>query len=186
MTTNVLLIAGSPTTPSRSSHLLSRVQQILTQRGVRTARLDVRNLPAQAMLHADFSNTELQAAIAKVTEADAVVIATPIYKAAYSGALKLFLDVLGQYALAGKTVLPLATGGSANHMLAIDYALRPVLQSLHARHVLAGVYATDLHVVNSDGVYTLDVELERRVQDAADALFESLPVQRASRVSAVG
>ncbi len=56
-----------------------------------------------------------------------MVIGTPVYKAAYSGLLKSLLDLLPQYALAGKTVLPLATGGSTAHVLAIDYALRPVL-----------------------------------------------------------
>jgi FMN reductase len=63
-----------------------------------------------------------------------VVVATPVYKAAYSGLLKVFLDVLPQTALKGKLVLPLATGGSPHHMLALDYALRPVLQSLGAPH----------------------------------------------------
>src|SRR5256885_12419558 len=41
-----------------------------------------------------------------------VVVATPIYKASYSGVLKSFLDLLPQFGLAGKVVLPLATGGT--------------------------------------------------------------------------
>lgn len=44
--------------------------------------------------------------------------------------LKVFLDLLPQFALQGKLVLPMATGGSPNHMLALDYALRPVLLGL--------------------------------------------------------
>ena len=46
------------------------------------------------------------------------------------------VEAAPQTALKNKTVLPLATGGSPNHMLALDYALRPVLQSLSARHIL--------------------------------------------------
>ena len=89
-------------------------------------------------------------------KADAIVIATPVYKAAYSGVLKVFLDLLPQSALRGKTVLPLATGGSPHHMLALDYALRPVLQSLAARHILPGVYATDAQVtLQPEGAYQL-------------------------------
>jgi len=71
------------------------------------------------------------------------LVATPIYKAAYSGLLKSFLDLLPQDGLRGKTVLPLATGGSTAHLLALDYALKPVLGALGARHILDSVYATD-------------------------------------------
>ncbi len=67
----------------------------------------------------------------------AVVVATPIYKAAYTGGLKALFDILPQSALRGKTVLPLATGGSPAHLLAIDYALKPVLSALGASDLAA-------------------------------------------------
>jgi len=127
---SVLLIAGSPSTPSRSTALLDAVGERLAQRHARIERLAIRELPAQALLLADWNHPAIVNAIAKVAEARVVVVATPVYKAAYSGVLKVFLDLLSQNALKGKTVLPLATGGSPHHMLALDYALRPVLQSL--------------------------------------------------------
>jgi FMN reductase len=77
-----------------------------------------------------------------VAEADAIVIATPVYKASYTGILKAFLDLLPQDGLKDKLVLPLATGGSQSHLLALDYALRPVLQALDARQVFTSIYAT--------------------------------------------
>ena len=40
-------------------------------------------------------------------------------------------------------VLPLATGGSVAHALALDYALRPVLTSMQARHVVNGFLVLD-------------------------------------------
>ena len=89
-------------------------------------------------------------AVASVHAADVVVVATPIYKAAYSGLLKTFLDLLPQDALRGKTVLPLATGGSAAHLLALDYALKPVLAALGARDILDGVFATDAQLVRAE------------------------------------
>jgi FMN reductase len=121
----VLLIAGSPTSPSRSSALLEAVGQRLEGRGARIDRIAVRDLPAQPLLHADWSHPAVERVIAQVAEARVVVIATPVYKAAYSGILKVLLDLLPQDGLKGKVVLPLATGGSPNHMLALDYALRP-------------------------------------------------------------
>jgi FMN reductase len=52
-------------------------------------------------------------------------------------------------------------------MLALDYALRPVLQSLAARHILPGIYATDGQVVlHPEGAYQLQAELAQRLDDA--------------------
>jgi FMN reductase len=139
---NVLLLGGSPSTPSTTWRLLQLVGERLAARGHRTVALQVRELPAQALLRADLSDPAAAAAVALVAEADAVVVGTPVYKAAYSGVLKVFLDLLPQDGLAGKLVLPLATGGSQSHMLALDYALRPVLASLAPRHILPSIYAT--------------------------------------------
>jgi FMN reductase len=47
--------------------------------------------------------------------------------------LKVFLDLLPQFALAGKAILPIATGGSVAHLPALDYGLGPVLQSMGAQ-----------------------------------------------------
>jgi FMN reductase len=58
----------------------------------------------------------------------------------------VFLDLLPQYGFADKVVLPLATGGSAAHVLMLDYALRPVVHSLGARHVVQGFFLHDAHV----------------------------------------
>lgn len=139
---NVLLLGGSPSSPSTTWRLLQLVGEHLAALGHRTVALQVRELPAQALLRGDLDDSSIAAAAALVAEADAVVVGTPVYKAAYSGVLKSFLDLLPQDGLAGKLVLPLATGGSQSHMLALDYALRPVLASLAPRHILPSVYAT--------------------------------------------
>jgi FMN reductase len=168
---SVLLIAGSPSAPSRSSALLDAVAHRLGQRGIGVQRLAVRDLDAQAVLQADFGNASIRRAADLVAQAQALVIATPVYKAAYSGVLKAFLDLLPQTALKGKTVLPLATGGSPHHMLALDYALRPVLQALSARHILPGVYATDAQVaLTPEGAYQVHPDLAPRLDDAVDTL----------------
>jgi len=178
----VLLIAGSPSAPSRSSALLDAVADRLALRDIESRILRVSELPAQALLSADASQPAIARAVEALAAAPAVVVATPVYKAAYSGLLKTFLDLLPQSALRGKTVLPLATGGSAHHMLALDYALRPVLQSLGARHVLPGVYASDAQVtLTPEGAYQLQVELFERLAEAVqtlitEGLHKSVPV----------
>ena len=171
----ILLLAGSPSAPSRSTRLLHHVGEKLALSGHRYDKIDVRDLPAEALLRADFKNAAIQAALQQVAQASAVVIATPVYKAAYSGVLKAFLDLLPQFGLTDKLVLPLATGGSQSHMLALDYALRPVLSSLNPKHVLPSIYATDAQVVwsDQDGL-TLDPAIVERVQDGVDQLSYGL------------
>ena len=172
----VLLIAGSPSEKSRSAALLDAAGQRLQFRGAQVERLQIRDLSPQALILADFGHPSISQAIGRVNQATVIVVATPVYKAAYSGVLKVFLDLLSQSALEGKTVLPLATGGSPNHMLALDYALRPVLQSLGARHILSGIYATDAQVtLAGDGSYELDTAIGKRIDDAVNTLIiESL------------
>lgn len=169
----VLLIAGSPTSPSRSTVLLESVGEHLARRGADIDRLVIRDLPAQPLLLAQWDHPVIERAIAQVARAQAVVVATPVYKAAYAGVLKVFLDLLAQDALKGKTVLPLATGGSPHHMLALDYALRPVLQALAARHILPGVYATDAQItLTPERAYQVHRDLAPRLDDAADLLAD--------------
>jgi FMN reductase len=170
---SVLLIAGSPSERSRTAALLEDVGRRLTYRGLKTNRLRVRDLNPQALLLANFEHPSVVAAQKAVEEASIVVVATPVYKAAYSGILKVFLDILPQTALKGKTVLPLATGGSPHHMLALDYALRPVLQSLGAKNILPGIYATDGQVVlTPEGGSQVAEDIAFRLDEAVERLIE--------------
>ena len=143
---NLVTLSGSPSAKSRSAWLLRLAQERLPAAHDTEAHIDVRGLPAQALLRADAKHPELSHAIGQVTQADLLIVSTPIYKAAYSGLLKVFLDLLPPDVLRGKAVLPLATGGSPGHLLAIDYALKPVLASLGARHILDTVYVLDEHL----------------------------------------
>ena len=170
---SVLLIAGSPSERSRSAALLDSVSQRLVLRGATVERLHIRDLSPQALLLGDAAHRTIAAAIDQVVRARAIVIATPVYKAAYSGVLKVFLDLLAQTAFKNKVVLPLATGGSPNHMLALDYALRPVLQSLSARHILPGVYATDSQVtLTPEGAHHIGAEISDRLDEAVATLVD--------------
>lgn len=181
----ILLLAGSPSIPSRSTRLLHHVGERLALLGHRYSKLHVLDLPPLALLQADFSNADIKAAKAQVEQADAVIIATPVYKAAYSGILKAFLDVLPQDGLSGKLVLPLATGGSQSHMLALDYALRPVLSALGARHVLPSIYATDAQINwSAENGLVLDPAIAQRVTDGVEHLSSNLLVLRESSATA--
>jgi FMN reductase len=152
----VLSVSGSPSTSSRTNRLLRHLDQRLTAQGHEVIPLDVRTIPAEALLGADFQHPAIVEATELFARADGVVVGTPVYKASYSGVLKALLDLLPQYALAGKTVLPLATGGTTAHVLAIDYALRPVLTSMGAAHIVQGWFTLDQDLtVHDDGSLTV-------------------------------
>ena len=173
--TEVVVITGSPSANSRSAALAAHARQLFEGRGVSVEQIDVKSLPAEDLLHANFNSAEIQAAIAKVSAARLLVIATPIYKVAYSGILKAFLDLLPQDGLTGKVVVSIASGGSAAHLLAMDYALRPVLASLGVRSIIGNIYAVDSQLPRSpNGVYQIDTEIRRRLETAVGASFEQL------------
>ena len=170
----VLLIAGSPSERSRSAALLDAAGQRLAGRGAHLDQVHIRDLSPQALLLADVTHRSVSQAIDQVARAQAIVVATPVYKAAYSGFLKVFLDLLPQSAFKGKLVLPLATGGSPHHMLALDYALRPVLQSLSARHILPGIYATDAQIaLTPEGAYHIHADIGQRLDEAVSTLLSA-------------
>src|SRR5690349_14716481 len=102
----VLLVTGSPAASSRTAALAQHVGQRLAARGLEVKLLSVRDLDPVDLIHARTDSRELKEAFALVERAAAVVVLTPVYKAAYTGVLKSFLDLLPQFALAGKAVLP--------------------------------------------------------------------------------
>lgn len=157
----VLVVWGSPSRISRTGIVAGHVAARIAGAGHRVELLAVRDLPAEALVHADFADPAIRTAIAAVENADALVVASPVYKAAYSGVLKSFLDLLPQFALRGKAVLPVLTGGTPAHVLALDYALRPVLTSLGATHVSQGWFVHEAFVHPADGADEARVDTEK-------------------------
>lgn len=139
----VLTVSASPSATSKSAAVRRLIDNQLADRGHRVLTLDARELPAAPLLGADTSHPAIVQALELFEHAQGLVVVTPVYKAAYSGLLKALLDLLPQSGLADKVVLPLATGGTTAHVLAIDYALRPVLSSLGATQVVQGYFLLD-------------------------------------------
>jgi len=169
----ILTIAGSPSPQSRSARLLAHVGTAIEAADLDVANLSLRSLPAEALLLADRSDPAISAALDAVSQASAIVLATPIYKAAYSGLLKSFLDLLPQRGFEGKFVWPIASGGSLAHALAIDYALRPVLASLSSTHIGRAVFALDSEItLDAAGGVQLAPALAARLDDGVTALTQ--------------
>lgn len=140
---NVLIISASPSEKSKTAALGQHVADRLASMDMDARHMRLRDLPPEALLRADTTNSAIAEAGGLVAWADGIVLVTPTYKASYSGLLKVFLDLLPQYALTGKAILPLATGGTLAHALMLDYALRPVLHALGARHCVQGHFVIE-------------------------------------------
>ncbi len=180
-TRRVAALAGSPSSRSRSAALLRHALEGLPGGGPAQALIDIRSLPADALLRADAREPAIADALAHVQAAELVLVSTPIYKAAYSGVLKLFLDLLPADGLRGKRVLPLATGGSLAHLLAVDYALRPVLTALGAREILDTVYATDAQFeADAAGHWCPDSAVRERLGRALSGAATPAPMRPAA------
>ena len=91
-------------------------------------------LPAEALMTADYTNKTIQAVNQQVLNSDGVLVFTPIFQGSYSGILKAYLDVLPPKALQDKVVYGLGLGGSKHHLLALQYALEPVLKELQKNY----------------------------------------------------
>jgi FMN reductase len=176
---NILAIAGNPTSPSRTRALVEYTNQLLQQQGFSTETIAVRDFSAEALIYGQYNSPYLEPIKAKLEQADGVIVATPIYKASYTGVLKAFLDLLPQRAFEGKVVLPIATGGTIAHLLAVDYALKPVLSELKARHILGGFYAVDKQLeLQPNGSIQVDDETGQRLRKAVNDLVEAVQIHQ--------
>jgi FMN reductase len=176
---NIAFISGSPSATSRVNGVLHIAAEILQAEEITPDWVNIWEIPAADLLSLRFDSPAVKKAIGQVEQADAVVVATPVYKAAYSGILKVFLDLLPQKALENKAVFPVAVGGTPAHLLIIDYALKPVLSALGAEHIISGVYVLDTHVKwVSEGKAEIADDVRERINDRLQKLAQAAKENR--------
>jgi FMN reductase len=92
----------------------------------------------------DWSDPSVKEAIATAAASDLLIVASPTYKATYSGLLKVFLDRIdGKSGLAGVVTVPLMLGAGPAHFLAPELQLKPVLVELGALAPVQGLYLSE-------------------------------------------
>jgi FMN reductase len=77
-----------------------------------------------------------------VLGAGMLVVASPTYKASFTGLVKLFLDRFDRDELGGLPTVALMTGGDPGHSLAVEVHLKPVLVEIGASLPTRGIYLT--------------------------------------------
>jgi FMN reductase len=98
----------------------------------------------------DWSSSRVKEAHDGISSCSLVVVASPTYKASYTGLLKSFLDWFSTTDLEGVTVVPVMTGAGARHALAVEVHLRPVLVELGATLPTRGLYVTEGELAEAD------------------------------------
>jgi FMN reductase len=145
-----LAVVSAGTSDPSSTRLLAdritdRVVALAGQDGhpVTVSVIELRELAADVSqaLVSQLVSPRLRAAITALAEADGLVVATPVYKAAASGLFKSFVDVLDNDLLIAKPVLLSATAGTARHALVADDQLRPLFAYLRAMTVPTSLFA---------------------------------------------
>ncbi len=116
--------------------LAASAQRQALERGIRldVRVLDLRDFARELGEGQITGRTEgaLREHIDSLGSADALIVASPTFKASYSGLFKSFWDLTTDGAIAGIPTLLAATGGSARHALVIEHHLRPLFSYLKA------------------------------------------------------
>ncbi len=134
------IVVGNPKARSRTSAAAHDVAAFVAARlGARPAVTEV-ELPDLGAGLLGWGDPAVAEAIAAAKAADLLVVASPTYKATYTGLLKLFLDQIGADELGGVTTVAVMLGAGAAHALAVEVHLRPVLVELGASLPTRGVY----------------------------------------------
>jgi len=141
----IVALSGNPRPGSRTHGLARTLAAELADvlPHAETAEVDLAGLGSRVLDQADAGAC---AAVAQVLQADVLVVASPTYKATYSGLLKGFLDRLATGSLAGTSAVPVLLGGAPNHQLAVDVHFTPLLLELGAAVPVRGLFVLEADV----------------------------------------
>jgi FMN reductase len=133
------IVVGNPKPKSRTYEAARHVLKELTG-GDPDVVVDVVDLGPGLL---GWGDPAVAAAVESVKSLDLMVVASPTYKATYTGLLKLFLDQFGAGSLGGAVAIPLMLGGGPAHALAPELTLKPVLAEIGASTPTNALYLLD-------------------------------------------
>ena len=172
MPTKLLAIVGSVTPPGR---LVNATRWLLDTARVSRSDLETQliNLADKKIAFADGRPPEqyqddTAAIVENVRAADGVIIASPVYRGSFTGALKNLLDHLPIEALSGKPVGIVAMGATQHHFLGVDWHLRDVLAWFGALIVPSSVYLASSDFLDGQ----LSENAKQDLKDLADAVIK--------------
>jgi FMN reductase len=136
---SVAVVVGNPKQASRTLDAATRVATGLAGQPPGVV-IDLVTFGSRLL---DGDDPEVARAVTAVRESPAVVVASPTYKATFTGLLKVFLDYFPSGCLRGVMAFPVMLGGAWQHALAPEVFLKPVLVELGATCPVPGLYLLD-------------------------------------------
>ncbi|MDP4503244.1 NAD(P)H-dependent oxidoreductase [Nonomuraea sp. NBC_00507] len=134
----IVALIGNPKPASRTRDAAERLARGL---GEEISVIELSQFGAALL---DWTNAEVQAAVDTVAKADLLIVASPTFKATYTGLLKLFLERFpGQNGLAGVVGVPVMLGAAPMHAMAPETHLKPLLVELGASCPAPSLYLID-------------------------------------------
>ena len=132
----VLAVNASPSASSKTHALAATAVELAGTGSV----VDLAGLDAEALLGRR-SDPAVDGLLASLSDASILVLVTPVYRATYSGLLKVVFDQLPQEALAGTASVLVASAAGPGHYLSLDTGLRSLVASLGGWSVPTVTYA---------------------------------------------
>ncbi len=141
-----VVVVGNPKLQSRTrAAVVALAEAVLASAGADDGVTVIELSPLVGALFS-WSDEAVAEAKREVLTSELLVIASPVYKASYTGLLKAFLDQFGRDELGAIATVPLMVGASPAHSLAVESQLRPVLVEIGASCPTRGVYVLESEV----------------------------------------
>jgi FMN reductase len=163
----VNVVVGNPKPQSRTALVATRLAETLLRAG--SFELSVIDLAEYAHRVFDWPSEEMSSLNDQVANGDLLIVATPTYKATYTGLLKAFFDRYPNLGLRGVVAIPVMTGNDPRHAMGLEVSLRPLLVELGAIVPTQGLYFVMSQMESMDDV------LEEWAQEARERISTHLP-----------
>jgi FMN reductase len=137
------VVVGNPKANSRTLRVALAVADALSDRlGIGSDRLVV-DLAEVAIELFEPESSKVNDLLNDVAASELIVVASPTFKATYTGLLKAFFDRYTTNALSSSVAVGVMTGAAPIHALAVEVHLRPLLVELGASAPTRGIYVTE-------------------------------------------
>lgn len=171
-------LSGGVGTPSSTTAVLTLVAELAATRlreagfAVVTRTIEVREigLDATAEVLGGLRSATVEDALLALERADALALATPVFRGSFAGVFKTVLDLIEPGALREIPTTLIATTGSVRHTLVTEHAMRPVASYLGALTMPTTIVATPEDLVLGRATPHLAGRIERAAGELARAV----------------
>ncbi|NMH97338.1 NADPH-dependent FMN reductase [Pseudonocardia acidicola] len=148
----IVTVVGNPKANSRTRTVGEEVARQIAVRFDEPDRtehdtIELADLAAELF---DRSSPRVAKRVRQVSNSSVAVFVSPIYKAAYTGLLKAFLDWFDRTSLQDAVVVPVMVGAAPHHALAVEVHLRPLLVEIGGIAPTRGLYVIESQIDDLD------------------------------------